>query len=72
MHGNNLKVKAVINNEVADTNAPLDDCVEVLVIGADPDGSMLANILGQYGRKATVLEARDKLIDLASFDYTQI
>lgn len=49
-----------MNNEVADSN-PAD--TEILVIGAGPAGLMLANILGMYGRKVTVLEAMDRLID---------
>ncbi|MCG2621110.1 bifunctional 3-(3-hydroxy-phenyl)propionate/3-hydroxycinnamic acid hydroxylase [Arthrobacter sp. I2-34] len=49
-----------MNNEVADSN-PAD--AEILVIGAGPAGLMLANILGMYGRKVTVLEAMDQLID---------
>ncbi|GAA3680745.1 bifunctional 3-(3-hydroxy-phenyl)propionate/3-hydroxycinnamic acid hydroxylase [Arthrobacter ginkgonis] len=36
---------------------------EVLIVGAGPAGLMLANLLGMYGRKVTVLEARDELID---------
>lgn len=36
---------------------------EVLIIGAGPVGLMLANLLGVYGRRAVVLEARDELID---------
>ena len=36
---------------------------EVLIIGAGPAGLMLANILGMYGRRVTVLEAMDTLID---------
>lgn len=36
---------------------------EVLIVGAGPAGLMLANILGMYGRRVTVLEELDTLID---------
>ena len=36
---------------------------EVLIVGAGPAGLMLANILGMYGKRVTVLEAMDTLID---------
>ncbi|MGJ9404470.1 bifunctional 3-(3-hydroxy-phenyl)propionate/3-hydroxycinnamic acid hydroxylase [Arthrobacter sp. KK5.5] len=42
---------------------PSPDASEVLIVGAGPAGLMLANVLGMYGRKVTVLEAMDQLID---------
>lgn len=36
---------------------------EVVIVGAGPVGLMLANLLGLYGRRAVVLEARTDLID---------
>lgn len=36
---------------------------EILIVGAGPAGLMLANILGMYGRRVTVLEAMGQLID---------
>ncbi|WP_191564037.1 bifunctional 3-(3-hydroxy-phenyl)propionate/3-hydroxycinnamic acid hydroxylase [Janibacter melonis] len=36
---------------------------EVVIAGAGPCGLALANLLGQYGRKVVVLEAREDLID---------
>lgn len=36
---------------------------EVVIVGAGPVGLMLANLLGLYGRRAVLLEARDDLID---------
>lgn len=36
---------------------------EVLIAGAGPVGLALANLLGRYGRQATVVESRDTLID---------
>lgn len=50
-----------MNNKAVDPTT--DTEAEVLVVGAGPAGLMLANILGMYGRKVTVLEARDTLID---------
>lgn len=47
-------------------NNPPDSVPEdsdVLIIGAGPAGLMLANILGMYGHRVTVLEALDTLID---------
>lgn len=37
--------------------------VDVLVVGAGPVGLTLANLLGLYGVRTTVLERRDQLID---------
>ena len=45
------------------TSNDFDIETEVLIVGAGPAGLMLANLLGMYGRKVTVLEARDELID---------
>lgn len=36
---------------------------DVLIIGAGPAGLLLANLLGQYGRSAIVVEKLDELID---------
>lgn len=36
---------------------------DVLIVGAGPVGLTLANLLGRYGQRATVMEARDELID---------
>lgn len=36
---------------------------EVVIVGAGPAGLMLANVLGMYGKRVTVLEAMDSLID---------
>ncbi|MBY4212542.1 bifunctional 3-(3-hydroxy-phenyl)propionate/3-hydroxycinnamic acid hydroxylase [Rhodococcus fascians] len=41
---------------------PTDD-TDVVIVGAGPAGLMLANILGMYGKRVTVLEAMDSLID---------
>ncbi|MFI6779169.1 bifunctional 3-(3-hydroxy-phenyl)propionate/3-hydroxycinnamic acid hydroxylase [Nocardia sp. NPDC050412] len=36
---------------------------DVVIVGAGPTGLMLANILGMYGQRVTVLEAMSSLID---------
>lgn len=36
---------------------------EVVIVGAGPAGLMLANVLGMYGKRVTVVEAMDSLID---------
>jgi 3-(3-hydroxy-phenyl)propionate hydroxylase len=36
---------------------------DVIIVGAGPTGLMLANILGMYGHRVTVLETRSELID---------
>lgn len=59
-----LFVKKVdMNNKSVDLDVENHAESEILVIGAGPAGLMLANILGMYGCKVTVLEAMDKLID---------
>ncbi|MFB0832995.1 bifunctional 3-(3-hydroxy-phenyl)propionate/3-hydroxycinnamic acid hydroxylase MhpA [Arthrobacter halodurans] len=47
----------------AGTAPAIDTDSEVLIVGAGPAGLMLANLLGMYGRRVTVLEAMDRLID---------
>ena len=36
---------------------------DVLIVGAGPVGLTLANLLGRYGQKVTLIEARDDLVD---------
>ncbi|WP_067433454.1 bifunctional 3-(3-hydroxy-phenyl)propionate/3-hydroxycinnamic acid hydroxylase MhpA [Nocardioides jensenii] len=50
-----------VSLELASDAATLD--TDVLIVGAGPVGLSLANLLGRYGQRATLMEARDELID---------